>query len=381
MKIGIDVSSLPYQRGVSRYTSDLVRALAAEKNTELFLYGSSLRHLRLLASELRNTLKNILPDKYQVQLDYFPPSILDKLWKIGLLPIKSRFPEVEVFHSWDWLQPPDKKLPLVSTIHDLAIIKFPQVAHPQVLKMHQAAWLKLRQRQAHIIAVSQATKLDILRYLEIPSQRVHVVYEALPTQVATISQELAKRPDLMASIKQRLDLSQPYLFFVGTREPRKNLKRLIQAWLPLAKDYQLIIAGEESWDDSAKITTNPNLRFLGRVNDFELAVLYHHAEAFVYPSLYEGFGLPILEAFSHGVPTIAADIPALREVAGNAATLVNPEDEQSIRQGIENTLNENKADGDARMKKMIIRLHLFSWQKTAQATLAVYQQAIADGHH
>lgn len=381
MKIGIDVSSLPYQRGVSRYTSDLVRALALEKNTQLYLYGSSLRQHRLLQQELRNALKNVLSDRYQVQLDYFPPSLLDKIWRLGLLPIKSRFPELDVFHSWDWLQPPDRQLPLVSTIHDLAIIKYPQVAHRQVLKMHQAAWLQLRRRQAHIIAVSQATKMDILRYLEIPSSRVHVVHEALPTQVAVISQELSKRPELMTTIKQRLQLQRPYLFFVGTREPRKNLKRLIQAWLPLAKDYQLIIAGEESWDDSAQISTNPNLRFLGRVNDFELATLYHHAEAFVYPSLYEGFGLPILEAFAHGVPVIAADIPALREVAGNAATLVNPEDEQAIRTGIETTLNENQADSEARMKRMIIRLHLFSWQKTAQATLAVYQQAINDAHN
>lgn len=378
MKIGIDISSLAYQRGVSRYTGDLVKALAKEQDTELFLYGSSLRQQRLLKRELHKVLRDVMPDRYDLNLQYFPPSILSKIWQLGLNPIKKVMPEIEVFHSWDWLQPPDKNLPMVSTIHDLAIIRYPKVAHPQVLKMHQDSWRILRKKQAQIIAVSESTKSDILRYLEMPSKCVSVVYEALPTQVAEISQELADKPELLFSIKQKLQLNKPYLLFVGTREPRKNLAKLIQAWLPLAKDYQLIIAGEQSWDGSEKISQDPNLRFLGRVNDYELAVLYHHCELFVYPSLYEGFGLPILEAFSHGVPVVSSDIPAIREVAGNAAELANPMDENSIRQAIEKILNENKVDSDNRMKRMIIRLQLFNWQKTARQTLAVYKRAIED---
>ncbi len=378
MKIGIDVSSLVYQRGVSRYTSDLVRALAMEKDTQLYLYGSSLRQQKLLRQELRHTLRNVVSDRYQLKLQSWPPSLLAALWRLGLNPIRQQLPGIEVFHSWDWLQPPDRNLPLVSTIHDLAIIRYPQVAHPLVLKRHQASWKSLRERKAQIIAVSEATKRDILRYLEIPEKHVTVVHEALPTRVAEISRELGNRGELVQSIRQRLKLDRPYLFFVGTREPRKNLERLIRAWLPLAKDYQLIIAGEESWDASAKISSDPNLRFMGRVSDLELAVLYHHSELFVYPSLYEGFGLPILEAFAHGVPVVAADIPAIREVAGNAAELVNPEDETTIRQGIEKVLTEKKADGDARLQKMIIRLQLFNWQKTARQTLDVYRRAIED---
>ncbi len=378
MKIGIDISSLTYQRGVSRYTGDLVKALARETNTELYLYGSSLRQQNLLKAELRKVLRNVVSDRYQINLQAFPPSILAKIWRLGFNPISKQFPKLDVFHSWDWLQPPDPQLPLVSTIHDLAIIRYPQVAHPRVLKMHQESWRILRKRQAQIIAVSESTKNDVLRYLEIPSRCVNVVHEALPTQVAEISQELANKPELVLAIKQKLQLGKPYLLFVGTREPRKNLVRLIQAWLPLAKDYQLIVAGEQSWDGSEQISQNSNLRFLGRVNDYELAVLYHHSELFVYPSLYEGFGLPVLEAFAHGVPVVSADIPAIREVAGNAAELANPLDESAIRQAIEKVLNEGKLESEARMKRMIIRLQLFNWQKTARQTLAVYQRAIED---
>lgn len=376
MKIGIDISSLVYQRGVSRYTSDLIKALAKEKDTQLRLFGSSFRQKKLLSSQLNQALKSVISDRYQIKLQSFPPSVLAKLWSMGLNPIKNQFRDVDVFHSWDWMQPPDRNIPLVSTIHDLAIIRYPQVAHPHVLKMHQNSWKILRERKAQIIAVSQATKNDILRYLEIPENQVTVVHEALPTRVAEISQELAGRGELVQSIKQRLNLSKPYVFFVGTREPRKNLTTLIQAWLPMAKDLQLIIAGEQSWDGSEKISSDPNLRFLGRVSDLELAVLYHHAEIFVYPSLYEGFGLPVLEAFAHGVPVVSSDISAIREVSGNAAELVDPQDPQSIRTGIEKVLSEKKPDSDARMKRMIIRLQLFNWQKTARQTLAVYKQAI-----
>jgi glycosyltransferase involved in cell wall biosynthesis len=376
MRIGIDVSSLTYQRGVSRYTADLVKALSKEKNTQLFLYGSSLRQQKVLKAELHKALRDVTPDRYDLKLQSFPPSFLAKLWQFGLNPISQQFPHLDLFHSWDWLQPPDKNLPLVSTIHDLAIIRYPEIAHPKVLKMHQRSWQILRDRQAQIIAVSQATKKDILRYLEIPEENIHVVYEALPTRVAEISQDLGNRPELVAWLKQKLQLDKPYLLFVGTREPRKNLARLIQAWLPLANDYQLLIAGEQAWDDSQQISHHPNLRFMGRVSDQELAVLYHQCELFVYPSLYEGFGLPILEAFAHGVPVVSSDIPAIKEVAGNAAELCNPLDEYSIRQAIEKILNEKKPDSEQRMKKMIIRLQLFNWQKTAQQTLLVYQRAI-----
>ncbi len=377
MKIGFDISSLVYRRGVSRYSADLIGALAALPEVELLLYGSSLRQQPLLKRELQRALLNVTPDRYDVFLQHWPPSLLAQLWRFGFNPIRKIMPQVEVFHSWDWLQPPDRDLPLVSTIHDLAIIKYPEVAHPKVLQMHQRAWQALRDRQAHVIAVSQATKQDILRYLEIPASRVHVVYEALPSQIAAVSQRLANDPDLLNTVKRRLQLDKPYILAVGTREPRKNLSRLIEAWQPLAKDYQLLIAGEAAWDDSATLQQD-NLRLLGRVSDLELAVLYHQAELFAYPSLYEGFGLPVLEAFAYGVPVLAADIPALREVAGNAALLVDPQDTAAIRQGLETLLNEPAAASQQRMQKMIIRLQLFSWTKAARQTLAVYQRALQD---
>jgi glycosyltransferase involved in cell wall biosynthesis len=370
MEVGIDITPIIYNRGVSRYTTNLVRALTQEKTIKLSLFGSSWRQEKELvrfAEQLR------LPHHIQK----LPPTAQEILWNtLHISPIKKSLPNIEVFHSWDWLQPPDKDLPLVSTIHDLAILKFPETAHPKILKMHQQSWKILKERNAQIIAVSHATRKDVIELLGFSPHQVHVVYESLPQETALISHAMTEEEN--EHIKNALHLDQPYILFVGTREPRKNIERLIQAWEPLAKDVQLIIAGAMGWDDTSKmkITHPQQLRFLGQVSDKQLAVLYGEAELLAYPSLYEGFGLPILEAFYHGTSVVTSNISSMPEVAGNAAELVDPLSVESIRSGIKKVLEESKEDQQTRLQKMIIRRQLFSWQKTAEETIRVYQRAI-----
>ncbi len=372
MNIGLDITSLIYRRGVSRYTANLVRALDIYTTQNLFLYGSSLRK-NLFLKQAADQLVVDNGDRTQIQC--LPQSLQALAWKVGLNPIKKIFPKLDVFHSWDWLQPPDENLPLVSTIHDLAILKYPETAHPKIVKAHQRSWKILKERQAHIIAVSHATKKDVVKLLDFPNWRVHVIPEALPTEIDDVTKSLTEeRSD---QIKNHLQLNRPYIFFVGTREPRKNLKRLIKAWQPLAKDMDLIIAGDEGWDKATNIKSR-HLRFLGRVSEKELNVLYAEAEMFVYPSLYEGFGLPILEAFYHGVPVITSDLSAMIEVAGNAAELVNPLSIKEIRRAIKKIGRETKEKQRQRLQRMIIRLQMFSWEKVAKQTVQVYQRAIND---
>jgi glycosyltransferase involved in cell wall biosynthesis len=375
MNVGIDVTSLIYGRGVSRYTANLVKALAKRRDIKLSLYGSSFRQKTRLQKLAENVISDVAT-RPQIKIQSIPPSFQNVLWNwVGQNKIKKVFPRLDVFHSWDWLQPPDKNLPLVSTIHDLAILKFPQTAHTKILKLHQQSWKVLKEREAQIIAVSRATKKDIVELLGIPAARVHVIYEALPTEVAEVSQQLTEGEE--ERIKQKFNLNKPYLLFVGTREPRKNLERLIKAWEPLAKEVQLIIAGDTGWDETSKVkATNSELRFLGRVSDKELAVLYSEAEVFVYPSLYEGFGLPILEAFYHGVPVVTSNNSGMLEVAGNAAELIEPESVESIRKGIKTVLNEPSEAQKKRLQRMVIRLHLFSWERVAEETVEVYRRAV-----
>ena len=376
MKVGLDFTPAIYGRGVSRYTTNLARALLDKSVVEMQFFGSSLRQHRRLKKKLQKLGLDDQQLTNQAHLQSWPPSALSWLWRFGFNPIKKNLPAIDVFHSWDYLQPPDKNLPLVSTIHDLAMLKYPETAHPKILRAHKRSWKILQERNAEIIAVSQATKKDIVKLLGIPSYKIHVVPEALPQEIQQVNESLTE--EQTEQIKLELQLNKPYLLFVGTREPRKNLERLIEAWKPMANDIELLIAGAAGWDATNDHEYNrlPGLRFLGKVSDAELNVLYAEAEAFVFPSLDEGFGLPILEAFYHGTPVITSDVPALIEVAGNAAELVNPELVEGIHQGITKVLNETPEQQRQRLQRMIIRMHMFSWHQVAEQTIAVYQQAI-----
>ncbi len=378
MRLGIDITSILYQRGVSRYTNNLVRALAQEKNLELNLFGSSLRQY----SQLNNIADDILDltENGKKRIFRLPPTALAKLWRFGQKKIHPEMPGIEVFHSWDWLQPPDQTFPLVSTVHDLALLKFPETAHSKIKKMHQRSWEVLKKRQSHLIAVSRSTKKDLVELLGYPPYLVHVIYEALPREYRQVSDSLDE--EKYEVIKSRLELNKPYVFFVGTREPRKNLVRLIQAWEPLHQDVALVIAGESGWDETEEFNSEKmrqkGLRFLDKVSDEELAVLYAEAQVFAYPSLYEGFGLPILEAFHEGTPVITSNNSGMLEVAGNAAELIDPYEVASIRQGLEKILSESTAEQQKRLQRMIIRLQMFGWDRVAKETLEVYKQAITD---
>lgn len=370
LHVGIDATPIIYGRGVSRYTSNLIVALIAQKELALSLYGSSLRQksaLQHFAQSLNKTPEKIVWQSY-------PPSALRLLWQLHRNSIHSVLPQIEVFHSWDYLQPPDTKLPLVSTIHDLAMLKYPKTAHPALLEAHKKSWEVLRQRQAHIITVSEAVRADVLKLLAFAPDHVHTVYSALPRETRLAADSLSQQQqDALAT---RLHATEPFVLFVGTREPRKNVTRLVQAWQAHADTVSLIIAGGAGWDEDAALD-HPRIHVLGSVSDAELAVLYQRAQLLLYPSLDEGFGLPILEAFSFGLPVVTSNRGAMAEVAGNAAVLVDPESEESIMTGIATLLSESPTEKELRQKQMTIRTQLFSWNRTAAETMAVYQLAKA----
>jgi glycosyltransferase involved in cell wall biosynthesis len=377
MKIGIDITPAIYRRGVSRYTVNLAKNLSKEKEISLSLFGSSLRekdYLKKVAAEILANPAN----KAETAILSLPQQLLEKMWEFGISPVSKKLSNIDLFHSWDWMQPPDKNIPIVSTIHDLAILKFPKTAHPKILKSHQKSWDKLKKNKSHIIAVSRTTKKDIMKYLGYPSYMVHVVHEALPEEFKSVSDSITE--EIALNIKNKLKLDKPYILFVGTREPRKNLAKLIEAWQPLSKDFELIIAGSEGWDQieekSKKFKSHP--RFLGRVSDKELSVLYSYASVFAYPSLYEGFGLPILESFYLGTPVLTSNNSGMMEVAGNAAELIDPNSVEDITKGLKKILNETKSEQQKRLQRMIIRQQMFSWSKVARETIDVYKRAIED---
>ncbi len=365
LSVGIDISPVLYGRGVSRYTANLIRSLNSINTLNLQLFGNSLRRKAELKAFAENAGLGSTLNAHAI-----PPKALSVLWyRLNWPDINYFLPKIDVFHAWEELVPPSSKIPVVATIHDLAILKHPDIAHPATHYRHREAWKRLKALDAHIIAVSQATRKDVIELLEFPPEKVHLVYEALPEE-----RKVTVSATDIEQIKAEYSLERPYLLWVGTHEPRKNLKNLIEAWQSLAKEVDLVLVGAAGWGtETKKFKYLPKI--LGYVDDQILAKLFAGAKAFVFPSLDEGFGLPILEAFYYKVPVVTSDRSAMKEIAGNAAELIDPEDIQSMTKGIETILNENSAGKKRREQLMTQRLQIFNWTNTARATYKVYQQA------
>lgn len=369
MHVCLDISSLPYGRGVSRYTGELALALArSSRVTQLTLFGVGWSNFQTLQDEA-DTLTVIGGPKVREQLVSFPINVLPLSWKLTAHP---QIPRADIYHSWDWVQPHHYTSTLTSTIHDLALLKFPDTAHPKIRRQHQASWDFFKRQKTRLIAVSETTKKDAIELLGYPNYLIDVVYEALPSAFVRASSELTQASISKVLLTHALD--RPFILAVGTREPRKNLNRLIHAWQPLADEFDLVVAGEQGWDTLEIKKHAPKL--LGRVSDHELAALYAEARCLAYPSLYEGFGLPILEAFHHGTPVVTSNASGMLEVAGNAAELVEPTDVQSIHQGLNTVLYESTDDARKRLQRMVIRSHMFNWDETASGTIASYHKSL-----
>ena len=361
MRLGIDISAVVYGTGVSRYTSNLVRSLVPLlSNDQLILFGSSLRQKPVLENFV-----NSLPPSITPRIHAYPPSLVSVLFNTLHVDISRLTGPLDVFHAWDWYIPAIKHGALVSTVHDLALFKFPDTAHPSIKKHHQRTLELLKAHAVMIIAVSRSTKMDLVNLFHFDPQRIVVIPEALPREVA-----IQVSPEQIAQVKRRYRLTKPYILMVGTREKRKNYPLQIAAWQHFKDDYQLVIVGRPG---DQEIKMQAGMILTDSLDPTTLACLYAGSALLLYASIYEGFGLPILEAFFHRTPVVTSNLSAMPEVAGNAAMLVDPVHVQSIIIGIGKALQSRQqliGLGDQRVRQ-------FSWETVAQQTLQAYQQALA----
>lgn len=354
LQVAIDISAIPFGRGVSRYTSNLVEALAARPEVALTLTGAvgkDWSRLRSWAKDLRGRPRqHFLP---------VPPNVLGQLWNTLHQPsMRVLAPGAQVVHVWEWQTPPVAGKPWVVTIHDLAHLLFPETAHPEVVRRFQQLLARVESDPTcQVIAVSESTKKDIIRLTSIEPDRITVVAEALPLEAKYVpSRERARQ------LLTQLQVTKPYFLFVGTSEPRKNLQKIIAAWQGNAKEqgYDLVLAGAPGWDNLPEVE---GLHQLGYVPAEALAALYQQATALLFPTLYEGFGLPILEAFYHGCLVVTSRVSSMPEVAGDAAVLVDPYTVENIAEGIEHVLHLSPAQKTNLQKKMRSQLNKFSWER------------------
>jgi glycosyltransferase involved in cell wall biosynthesis len=329
MRIGIDISQIVYETGVSNYTRNLVaKILEIDKKNEYVLFGSSLR-------------------RAQEGFYRIPPTVLEFLWnRLRILPIETFTGKLDIYHSSDWAQAPSKAK-IIAPIYDMVVYKYPETSHPSIIaaQKRRAEWIK---KEANIIVtISESSKQDIHEILNIPMEKIEVIYPAIPDDYKNI------RP-----IKNKSN----YFLAVGTREPRKNFARLIEAFQKAnLKGTQLWIVGKSGWEELPKVN---GVKFLGFIDQNRMPSLYANAKAFVYPSLYEGFGIPILEALACGCPVITSNVSSMPEAGGKAATYIDPLNIDSIVNGLKNFKDFGQAG--------ITWAKSFSWEKSAKKMIDVY---------
>ncbi len=369
MRIVIDVSQIVYQgTGVGRYTAELTKHLLLLNTPHQFIfYAGSLRSRRLL-----NRFRHQAPwNQATWKLSPFSPKAADLIFNRLNLPIDPLLGKANLFHASDWTQP-RTKLPSVTTVHDLVFKKYPQTLPRSIAETQERRLQRVSKFATHIIADSQNTKNDLVKIYGLPEDKITVVYLAHSAKFKPQSNTEIER------VKKKYHLTQPYLLSLGTQEPRKNLQKVVEAFKAHQLQYpetklSLVLVGKHGWGDNLKLT-HPQIHQLGFVSDEDLPALYSGATAFVYPSLYEGFGLPVLEAMACGAPVIVSNTSSLPEIVGQAGLLVDPQDVFALREAIQKAFIRHTILS----QQSLDQARQFSWQKTAQQTLAVYEKILTN---
>ncbi|MEK7581070.1 MAG: glycosyltransferase family 1 protein [Patescibacteria group bacterium] len=370
MKIAIDVSQIVYQTGVSRYTENLVESLLKVDNkNDYLLFGTSLRQLPRL-----NKLKKKFAALENVQFKFFPFPIgfFEIIFnKIHLIKLEKVIGNFDILHTSDWIEPAinQNESKKITTIHDVVPYLFPSSLPRRILK-NQEVRLKLVKKESDlIIAVSNSTKEDVVKFLEIPNERIRVINNAASP---------AFKPQLEEKINEVLSkfkIKKPYILSVATQEPRKNIQKLVDAFEKINKakpELNLVLTGKYGWGPALDVV--PNVIQTGFVKEEELISLYAGCAVFVYPSLYEGFGLPVLEAMACGAPVITSNNSSLVEIAKDAAILIDPRSEGQLKKALEIILNLDTEDRQKMVRASLDRARQYSWSKTAKETLKVYEE-------
>lgn len=374
MRIAIDYTPAVRQgAGIGRLTRHLVR--------ELVHLGPEHEFTLFVAGRLSPTSAERLgwPANVRLQDTAIPERWLTILWhrlRVGL-PIEAFLGRCDLFHATDFVLHPTRA-PALLTVHDLSFLRFPECAHPNLRRYLQEVVPRSLARAARILADSHATKEDLVGLLGVPAEEIAVVYGGIEPRFS---------PETDAGAEGRLlarypILERPYILSVGTLEPRKNYVRLMQAYHRLhavAPDVpDLVIAGGKGWlyEDIFRtweaLGLTEKVHFLGFVEEALLPALYRRAALFAFPSLYEGFGFPPLEAMASGVPVIASNASSLPEVVGDAGLLVDPMDVDALADAMRRGLEDAAVRADLR-RRGLARAAEFTWRRAGEELLQQYR--------
>lgn len=367
-RIAIDYTPAYEQGGgIGRYVRELVTALArqpAEFNYRLFVSGAK-------------TLPPIPGQNFQWKPTRLTPSWLARIWQRARLPLPVEVftGAVDLYHATDFVLPPTRTRSLL-TVHDLSFVRVPEAASPALKAYLDVVVPRSVRRADHVLADSQATKDDLIALYNTPPEKVTVLLSGVDARF---------RPTADPVVRDKYKIPpRPYIFAVGTVQPRKNYARLIHALALLRQrgyDLGLVIAGGRGWLEDpiygaihdAKM--DDFVHFIGFADDADLPALYTAARVTAVPSLYEGFGLPVLESMACGTPVLTANLSSLPEVAGDAALTVDPTDLDAIAATLERLLNDETLRANL-IVKGFARAGKFTWERSARQLHEIYTQLL-----
>lgn len=349
MKIAIDVSQIVYGTGVSLYTKNLVSGLLKyDRENEYLLFAGALRR--------KGEVLKVFP---QAKIFPIPPVLGDFVWNwVHKFPIDKLIGRVDILHTSDWTEPPSLARK-VTTVHDLYPFLFPKLVHPRIREAHKRKISWVLKESERIIVPSQSTRSDLVD-LGAKSSIIRVIPEAPAFSKA--SQEA------VSLVKKKYRLNGDYVISIGIT-PLKNTQSIINAFhlSKSGKNIKLVLVGR---DTGVGVSQERDVRILGHVPHEDIGPLLSGSSALIAASLYEGYGIPILDGFACGVPVVTSNISSMPEVAGDAAVLVDPTSIESISEGIQKALSAPKTY----ISKGAKRVEGFSWEKTAKMTLDVYKE-------
>jgi glycosyltransferase involved in cell wall biosynthesis len=370
VRIAIDARKLR-DYGIGTYVRNLLRHLSRIDSTTdyvLLCNGEDCATLEALGENFRAVTDSSSPYSIREQLS---------------VPLDLRREGINLFHAPHYVLPPLTPCRSVVTIHDCIHLRFPQYLPNRLAYAYARAslWIATH-RSSRVLTVSEASKRDILKYFRVPESKINVIYNA-------IDERFGEAPDdeEVARVRERYQLNDPFVLYAGNIKPHKNLERLIEAFHMLRKGdlehVKLLIIG----DEISKYATlrravhhyklHKHVRFFGFVPDKTLAVLYRLASVFVFPSLYEGFGLPPLEAMASGTPVITSNVSSLPEVVGDAALLIDPYDAGAIAAAMRQVLTDPALREDLR-RRGLQRVREFSWERSVRRVREIYGEVLAE---
>ncbi len=379
MRIGIDYTSAVHQGGgIGRLTRNVVRALAEldrENEYVLLVQGREIRHPPP-TSHPRNVASGIANDNFGEVRTWLGERWWSRIWHRLHLPIVVEWiiGQIDLFHSPDFVLPPTlHRTHTIVTVHDLSFLRMPHCFPPPLLDYLTACVPRAVHRADHVLADSQSTRHDVIALLDVPEERVSVLYAGVEPRFRPIGER-----DELERVRRKYNLPPRFVLSVGTVQPRKNYGRLIAAFARLPDTgLSLVIAGGRGWmyeevEEAARAMGN-RVKLIGFVDDADLPALYTLAEVFALPSLYEGFGLPPLEAMACGTPVIVGDNSSLPEVVGEAGLRVEATDVESIATAIERLLGDHSLRQQCR-ERGLARARQFTWERAARELLATYRR-------